>query len=70
MMKYNELLINEESKTMQLFKGLSEEEDRELTLRVGLLIKQGKRLRMQVVADDIDEFNVYLEGYDLVDDLL
>lgn len=69
MMKYNELLINEESKTMQLFKGLSEEEDRELTLRVGLLIKQGKRLRMQVVADDIDEFNVYLEGYDLVDDL-
>ncbi|AJH15506.1 hypothetical protein [Myroides profundi] len=70
MMRYNELLINEESKTMQLFKGLSEEEDRELTLRVGLLIKQGKRLRMQVVADDIDEFNVYLEGYDLVDDLL
>lgn len=70
MIKYNELLIDEESKTMQLFKGLSEEEDRELTLRVGLLIKQGKRLRMQVVADDIDEHNVYLEGYDLVDDLL
>lgn len=70
MMKYNELLIDEESKKMQLFKGLSEEEDRELHQIVSSLIKQGKKIRMQVVAADIGEHNVYLEGYDLVDNLL
>ncbi|MEK6493326.1 hypothetical protein [Myroides odoratimimus] len=70
MMKYHELLIDEESKKMQLFKNLSEQEDRELTQLVSSLIKQGKKYRMQVVAEDIDKHNVYLEGYDLVENLL
>lgn len=70
MMKYNQLLIDEERKTMELFKGLSEEEDLMLTKKVTSLIKQGKNIRLQVVARDKDEKDLYLEGYTLIDDIL
>ncbi|WP_121965153.1 hypothetical protein [Myroides sp. N17-2] len=70
MIKYNELLIDEDSKTMQLFKGLSVEEDHLLTKRVDALIRQGKNIRMQVIAIDKEEGNLYIEGYTLVEDLL
>jgi len=70
MMKYNQLLIDEDHKTMELFKGLSEEEDLMLTKKVTSLIKQGKNIRLQVVARDKDEKDLYLEGYTLIDDIL
>lgn len=68
MMKYNQLLIDEDHKTMELFKGLSEEEDQYLTKKVTSLIKQGKNIRLQVVAKG--EVTVYLEGYALTEDIL
>lgn len=70
MMKYNQLLIDEDHKTMELFKGLSEEEDRILTKKVTSLIKQGMNIRLQVIAKDKDEKDLYLEGYTLTDDIL
>lgn len=70
MMKYNQLLIDEDRKTMELFKGLSEEEDLMLTKKVTSLIKQGKNIRLQVIARDKDEKDLYLEGYTLIDDIL
>jgi hypothetical protein len=69
-MKYNQLLIDEDRKTMELFKGLSEEEDLMLTKKVTSLIKQGKNIRLQVIARDKDEKDLYLEGYTLIDDIL
>ncbi|KUF43614.1 hypothetical protein HX017_08200 [Myroides marinus] len=70
MMKYNQLLIDEDHKTMELFKGLSEQEDQMLTKKVTLLIKQGQNIRLQVVAIDRDDRTIYLEGYTLIEGIL
>ncbi|KZE83605.1 hypothetical protein AV926_04280 [Myroides marinus] len=70
MMKYNQLLIDEDHKTIELFKGLSEQEDLMLTKKVTSLIKQGQNIRLQVVARDKDEKDLYLEGYTLVEGIL
>lgn len=70
MIKYNELLIDEDNKTMELFKGLSVEEDQLLTKVVETLICQGKNIRMQVIALDKEEHMLYIEGYTVVKGLL
>ncbi|MCC9044351.1 hypothetical protein LNQ81_16890 [Myroides sp. M-43] len=70
MIKYNELLIDEDQKIMELFTGLSVEEDQTLSRKVSSLIQQGKNIRLQVIAVDKDENTLYIEGYTLVKGLL
>ncbi|MDR0193739.1 MAG: hypothetical protein LBI73_01340 [Myroides sp.] len=70
MIKYNQLLIDEDHKTMELFRGLSEQEEQMLTKKVALLIKQGQNIRLQVVAIDRDDRTIYLEGYTLIEGIL